>query len=137
MKTDSIVSQTLSLTMATTGILYNLTQTVKTDYKIDELDDERRNEYIEYIENAIAELNVFKSIFKNKEFNNFVNKFVRFLKNDLEKQLHYENLSDQLRDILHNDLITNKRRLEEENQHLETKIFTKDINCIKLKNQYK
>lgn len=137
MKKSSIVDDALSLTMATTGILHKLTHKVKIDFKIDELDDARRDSYIEYINESIKKLHHFKTIFKNREFNEFVSSFEKTLTKDIKLQLHYENLSDDIREKLHEEIITNKKRLEKENEHLEYRIFSKEFDIITLKNEYK
>lgn len=130
---ESVVSQLLSIYMGTCGVMYELLKKVKMDSKIDELDDSRREEYINFANASIEKLNYFKKIFRNKEFDVFVNQFSKFLRADINKQNHYESLSDEIRMILHETLTSHKERLQQENEDLELRIFTKDINNIKIK----
>lgn len=104
MRTTTIIDDALSLTMGTTGILFELHETVQIDYQIDSLDDARRATYIETTKQAIERLEKFADEFKDTTFSNWVKRYTNFLKSDLDKQLYFEKLSDDLRDKLFNKI---------------------------------
>lgn len=128
MRKTTIIDDALSLTMGTTGILFELHSTVEIDYNIDALDDARREVYIKTSEEAIERLLKFAEQFQDNTFSNWVNRYVKFLKADLEKQLYYEALSDKLRDKLYNNITERKEQLRNENHNFELKLFEKNLN---------
>ena len=128
MRKTTIIDDALSLTMGTTGILFELHSTVEIDYNIDALDDARREVYIKTSEEAIERLRKFAEQFQDNTFSNWVNRYVKFLKSDLEKQLYYEELSDKLRDKLYNNITERKEQLRNENHNFELKLFEKNLN---------
>lgn len=128
MRTTTLIDDALSLTMGTTGIMFELHSTVEIDYQIDALDDARREEYIKTSKEAIERLEKFADQFQDKTFSNWVKRYTKFLKIDLEKQLYYEDLSDQLRDKLYNNISVRKEQLRNENHSFEQKLFTKNLN---------
>lgn len=128
MRKTTIIDDALSLTMGTTGILFELHSTVEIDYNIDALDDARREVYIKTSEEAIERLRKFAEQFQDNTFSNWVNRYVKFLKADLEKQLYYEDLSDKLRDKLYNNITERKEQLRNENHNFELKLFEKNLN---------
>ncbi len=127
MRVTTLIDDALSLTMGTTGIMFELHETISIDYKIDELDDARREVYIKTCKEAIERLKKFAEQFQDKTFSNWVNRYSAFLENDLKKQLYYEDLSDQLRDKLFHNVSTNKERLRDENRGFEIKLFEKSF----------
>lgn len=127
MRVTTLIDDALSLTMGTTGIMFELHETISIDYKIDELDDARREVYIKTCKEAIERLKKFADQFQDKTFSNWVNRYSTFLENDLKKQLYYEELSDQLRDKLFHNVSTNKERLRDENRGFEIKLFEKSF----------
>lgn len=127
MRVTTLIDDALSLTMGTTGMMFELHETVSIDYKIDELDDARREIYIKTCKEAIERLKKFADQFQDKTFSNWVNRYSAFLENDLKKQLYYEELSDQLRDKLFHNISTNKDRLRDENRGFEIKLFEKSF----------
>lgn len=127
MRVTTLIDDALSLTMGTTGIMFELHETISIDYKIDELDDARREVYIKTCKEAIERLKKFAEQFQDKTFSNWVNRYSAFLENDLKKQLYYEELSDQLRDKLFHNVLTNKERLRDENRGFEIKLFEKSF----------
>ncbi|MGL5413350.1 hypothetical protein [Cetobacterium sp.] len=127
MRVTTLIDDALSLTMGTTGIMFELHETISIDYKIDELDDARREVYIKTCKEAIERLKKFADQFQDKTFSNWVNRYSAFLENDLKKQLYYEELSDQLRDKLFHNVSTNKERLRDENRGFEIKLFEKSF----------
>jgi glutamyl-tRNA reductase len=127
MRVTTLIDDALSLTMGTTGIMFELHETISIDYKIDELDDARREVYIKTCKEAIERLKKFAEQFQDKTFSNWVNRYSTFLENDLKKQLYYEELSDQLRDKLFHNVTTNKERLRDENRGFEIKLFEKSF----------
>lgn len=128
MRTTTLIDDALSLTMGTTGIMFELHSTVEIDYQIDALDDARREEYIKTSKEAIERLEKFADQFQDKTFSNWVKRYTKFLKIDLEKQLYYEDLSDQLRDKLYNNISVRKEQLRNENHSFEQKLFAKNLN---------
>lgn len=128
MRTTTLIDDALSLTMGTTGIMFELHSTVEIDYQIDALDDARREEYIKASKEAIERLEKFADQFQDKTFSNWVKRYTKFLKIDLEKQLYYEDLSDQLRDKLYNNISVRKEQLRNENHSFEQKLFAKNLN---------
>lgn len=127
MRVTTLIDDALSLTMGTTGIMFELHETISIDYKIDELDDARREVYIKTCKEAIERLKKFADQFQDKTFSNWVNRYSAFLENDLKKQLYYEELSDQLRDKLFHNVSINKERLRDENRGFEIKLFEKSF----------
>lgn len=127
MRVTTLIDDALSLTMGTTGIMFELHETISIDYKIDELDDARREVYIKTCKEAIERLKKFAEQFQDKTFSNWVSRYSTFLENDLKKQLYYEELSDQLRDKLFHNVSTNKERLRDENRGFEIKLFEKSF----------
>ena len=127
MRVTTLIDDALSLTMGTTGIMFELHETISIDYKIDELDDARREVYIKTCKEAIERLKRFADQFQDKTFSNWVNRYSAFLENDLKKQLYYEELSDQLRDKLFHNVSINKERLRDENRGFEIKLFEKSF----------
>lgn len=127
MRVTTLIDDALSLTMGTTGMMFELHETISIDYKIDELDDARREVYIKTCKEAIERLKKFAEQFQDKTFSNWVNRYSTFLENDLKKQLYYEELSDQLRDKLFHNVSTNKERLRDENRGFEIKLFEKSF----------
>lgn len=125
MRTTTIIDDALSLTMGTTGILLGLTETVNIDYQIDYLDDARREEYISKINEVISRLEKFATEFNNQTFSNFVKRTINFLKADLEKQLYFEKLSDDLRNKLSSELSFRTEQLRDENKNFELLFFQK------------
>ncbi|MGL5058155.1 MAG: hypothetical protein ACRC6A_12420, partial [Fusobacteriaceae bacterium] len=125
MRTTTLIDDALSLTMGTTGILFELSSTVEIDFQIDRLDDVRRDKYIDTSLSAIERLKKFADQFGDKTFSNWVNRYSDFLKADLEKQLYYEKLSDELRDKLYNNILEKKEKLRTENQNFEKMLFEK------------
>ncbi|MGL6065919.1 MAG: hypothetical protein ACRC0R_02495 [Cetobacterium sp.] len=125
MRTTTLIDDALSLTMGTTGILFELSSTVEIDFQIDRLDDIRRDKYIATSLSAIERLKKFADQFEDKTFSNWVNRYSDFLKADLEKQLYYEKLSDELRDKLYNNILEKKEKLRTENQNFEKMLFEK------------
>lgn len=125
MRTTTIIDDTLSLTMGTTGILSELHETVQIDYQIDSLDDAKREIYIETTKQAIERLEKFANEFENKTFSNWVKRYTNFLKSDLDKQLYLEQLSDDLRDKLSNNISHRKEQLRNENRSFEKFLFDK------------
>ena len=128
MRKTTIIDDALSLTMGTTGILFELHSTVEIDYNIDALDDARREVYIKTSQEAIERWRKFAEQFQDNTFSNWVNRYVKFLKADLEKQLYYESLSDKLRDKLYNNITERKEQLRNENHNFELKLFEKNLN---------
>lgn len=127
MRVTTLIDDALSLTMGTTGMMFELHETISIDYKIDELDDARREVYIKTCKEAIERLKKFADQFQDKTFSNWVNRYSAFLENDLKKQLYYEDLSDQLRDKLFHNVSINKERLRDENRGFEIKLFEKSF----------
>ena len=125
MNTPTIIDDILSLKMGTTGILFKLEETVSLDFTIDNLDDKRRETYIKKMERGIHTLEKFVKEFNNQDFTNFVVRFTDFLKDDLKQQLYYEDLSDNLREILFNNIKSNTERLRNENHELDKSFITK------------
>lgn len=130
MRKPTLIDDALSLTMGTTGVLLEIGTTVEKDYRIDALDDARRTIYIEKTQDAIKRLKKFAEQFKDQTFSNWVNRYSNFLEVDLEKQLHYEQLSDDLRDILYNNISYRTEQLKNENQKFEMKFFELNINKV-------
>ncbi|MGL5657890.1 MAG: hypothetical protein ACRDDK_02265 [Cetobacterium sp.] len=130
MRKPTLIDDALSLTMGTTGVLLEIGTTVEKDYRIDALDDARRAIYIEKTQDAIKRLKKFAEQFKDQTFFNWVNRYSNFLEVDLEKQLHYEQLSDDLRDILYNNISYRTEQLKNENQKFEMKFFELNINKV-------
>lgn len=130
MRKPTLIDDALSLTMGTTGVLLEIGTTVEKDYRIDALDDARRAIYIEKTQDAIKRLKKFAEQFKDQTFSNWVNRYSNFLEVDLEKQLHYEQLSDDLRDILYNNISYRTEQLKNENQKFEMKFFELNINKV-------
>ncbi|MGL5569754.1 hypothetical protein [Cetobacterium sp.] len=130
MRKPTLIDDALSLTMGTTGVLLEIGTTVEKDYRIDALDDARRAIYIERTQDAIKRLKKFAEQFKDQTFSNWVNRYSNFLEVDLEKQLHYEQLSDDLRDILYNNISYRTEQLKNENQKFEMKFFELNINKV-------
>lgn len=130
MKPTTLIDDALSLTMGTTGVLLEIGTTVEKDYRIDALDDARRAIYIERTQDAIRRLKKFAEQFKDQTFSNWVNRYSNFLEVDLEKQLHYEQLSDDLRDILYNNISYRTEQLKNENQKFEMKFFELNMNKV-------
>lgn len=130
MRKPTLIDDALSLTMGTTGVLLEIETTVEKDYRIDALDDARRAIYIEKTQDAIKRLKKFAEQFKDQTFSNWVNRYSNFLEVDLEKQLHYEQLSDDLRDILYNNISYRTEQLKNENQKFEMKFFELNINKV-------
>lgn len=128
MRTTTLIDDALSLSMGTTGVLFELGCTIEIDYQIDALDDARREEYMRITKDAIERLEKFAEQFQDKTFHNWVNRYNKFLKADLEKQLYYEKLSDQLRDKLSGSISTNKEKLRNENYNYEQQLFQKSFN---------
>lgn len=131
MKPTTIIDDALSLTMGTTGVLFEISETVRIDYTIDSLDDARREIYIKTIEEAIERLEKFSKQFNDQVFTNWVKRHINFLKSDLEKQLYYEELSDELRDKLFKNISYRKEQLRDENKHFETLFFEKSYKTLK------
>lgn len=123
MRKTTLIDDALSLTMGTTGVLFETKSTVEIDYQIDALDDARRDEYIRVSKEALERLKKFAEQFQDKTFSNWVNRYSNFIKADLEKQLHYEKLSDDLRDKLYSNLSYRSEQLKNENQKFELKFF--------------
>lgn len=130
MRKPTLIDDALSLTMGTTGVLLEIGTTVEKDYRIDALDDTRRAIYIERTQDAIKRLKKFAEQFKDQTFSNWVNRYSNFLEVDLEKQLHYEQLSDDLRDILYNNISYRTEQLKNENQKFEMKFFELNVNKV-------
>ena len=130
MRKPTLIDDALSLTMGTTGVLLEIGTTVEKDYRIDALDDARRTIYIEKTQDAIKRLKKFAEQFKDQTFSNWVNRYSNFLEVDLEKQLHYEQLSDDLRDILYSNISYRTEQLKNENQKFEMKFFELNINKV-------
>lgn len=130
MRKPTLIDDALSLTMGTTGVLLEIGTTVEKDYRIDALDDARRAIYIERTQDAIKRLKKFAEQFKDQTFSNWVNRYSNFLEVDLEKQLHYEQLSDDLRDILYNNISYRTEQLKNENQKFEMKFFELNVNKV-------
>ncbi|MGL5377688.1 MAG: hypothetical protein ACRDAT_05315, partial [Cetobacterium sp.] len=74
---------------------------------------------------ALERLKKFAEQFGDKTFSNWVNRYSNFIRADLEKQLYYENLSDQLRDKLYENITNRKEQLRDENHSFEQKLFQK------------
>lgn len=127
MRKTTLIDDALSLTMGTTGVLFELESTVEIDYEIDTLDDVRRDEYIKTSKEALERLKKFAEQFGDKTFSNWVNRYSDFIRADLEKQLYYENLSDQLRDKLYKNITNRKEQLRDENHSFEQKLFQKSF----------
>ena len=125
MRTTTLIDDALSLTMGTTGVLFELGCTIEIDYQIDALDDARRDEYIKTTKEAIERLEKFAEQFQDKTFFNWVKRYNKFLKADLEKQLYYEDLSDKLRDKLSYNISNRKEQLRNENHNYEQQLFQK------------
>lgn len=125
MRTTTIIDDALSLTMGTTGVLFELHETVQIDYQIDSLDDARRATYIETTKQAIERLEKFADEFKDTTFSNWVKRYTNFLKSDLDKQLYFEKLSDDLRDKLFNKISHRKEQIRNENRDFEKLLFDK------------
>lgn len=125
MRTTTIIDDALSLTMGTTGILFELHETVQIDYQIDSLDDARRDIYIETTKEAIERLEKFADEFKHTTFSNWVKRYTNFLKSDLDKQLYLEQLSDDLRDKLFKNISHRKEQIRNENRSFEKLLFDK------------
>ena len=130
MRKPTLIDDALSLTMGTTGVLLEIGTTVEKDYRIDALDDARRAIYIERTQDAIKRLKKFAEQFKDQTFSNWVNRYSNFLEVDLEKQLHYEQLSDDLRDLLYNNISYRTEQLKNENQKFEMKFFELNVNKV-------
>lgn len=125
MRTTTIIDDALSLTMGTTGVLFELHETVQIDYQIDSLDDARRDIYIETTKQAIERLEKFADEFENTTFKNWVKRYTNFLKSDLDKQLYFEKLSDDLRDKLFKNISHRKEQIRNENRNFEKLLFDK------------
>lgn len=128
MKPTTLIDDAMSLTMGTTGVLFELGCHVEIDYQIDALDDARREEYIRTTKDAIERLEKFAEQFQDKTFYNWVKRYTKFLKADLEKQLYYEELSDKLRDKLSGSISNSKEKLRNENYNYEQQLFQKSFN---------
>ncbi len=128
MKPTTLIDDAMSLTMGTTGVLFELGCHVEIDYQIDTLDDVRREEYIRTTKDAIERLEKFAEQFQDKTFYNWVKRYTKFLKADLEKQLYYEELSDKLRDKLSGSISNSKEKLRNENYNYEQLLFQKSFN---------
>ncbi|MBC2855322.1 hypothetical protein H3N56_10350 [Cetobacterium sp. 2A] len=133
MRPSSIVDDALGLTMGTTGVLFEIHETVGIDYEIDALDDKRREIYITNMKESIERLEKFAIQFKDKTFTNWVKRYISFLKIDLEKQLYYEELSDKLRDKLFKNVKERKEQLQNENRRFENLLFEKNYNKLGLR----
>lgn len=125
MRTTGIFDDALSLSMGTSGVLYKLKKIVEIDYIADAQDDLRREEYIQQMEKSIIRLKEFSKQFNDQTFTNWVDRHINFVKEDLKRQIHYENISDEAREKLHSEIETGHKRITNENFEFEKMLMTK------------
>lgn len=130
-RTSGIVDELLKVRMGGTGALYAAEQMINHDYNIDSADDKRRENYIQLIEKSIKELKNFAKNFNNKDFTNFVIKLERELEKDLEEQLYYEDLSDNIRLRMKSHIILSRERLAEESNEVDNGVIDKVFRGLK------
>lgn len=130
-RTSSITDELLKVRMGGTGALYAAEQMINHDYNIDSADDKRRENYIQLIENSIKELKNFAKKFSNKDFTNFVIKLERELEKDLEEQLYYEDLSDNIRHRMKSHIILSRERLAKESNEVDNGVIDKVFRGLK------
>lgn len=136
-RTSGIVDELLKVRMGGTGALYAAEQMINHDYNIDSADDKRRENYIKLIEKSIKELKNFAKNFNNKDFTNFVIKLERELEKDLEEQLYYEDLSDNIRLRMKSHIILSRERLAEESNEVDNGVIDKVFRGLKWKSYKK
>lgn len=136
-RTSGIVDELLKVRMGGTGALYVAEQMINHDYNIDNADDKRRENYIQLIEKSIKELKNFAKNFNNKDFTNFVIKLERELEKDLEEQLYYEDLSDNIRLRMKSHIILSRERLAEESNEVDNGVIDKVFRGLKWKSYKK
>lgn len=130
-RTSGIVDELLKVRMGGTGALYAAEQMINHDYNIDSADDKRRENYIQLIENSIKELKNFTKKFNNKDFTNFVIKLEKELEKDLEEQLYYEDLSDNIRHRMKSHIILSRERLAQESNEVDSGVIDKVFRGLK------
>lgn len=130
-RTSGIVDELLKVRMGGTGALYAAEQMINHDYNIDSADDKRRENYIQLIEKSIKELKNFAKNFNNKDFTNFVIKLERELEKDLEEQLYYEDLSDNIRHRMKSHIILSRERLAKESNDVDNGVIDKVFRGLK------
>ncbi|MGL5658480.1 MAG: hypothetical protein ACRDDK_05315 [Cetobacterium sp.] len=130
-RTSGIVDELLKVRMGGTGALYAAEQMINHDYNIDNADDKRRENYIQLIEKSIKELKNFAKNFNNKDFTNFVIKLERELEKDLEEQLYYEDLSDNIRHRMKSHIILSRERLAKESNEVDNGVIDKVFRGLK------
>lgn len=130
-RTSSLTDELLKVRMGGTGALYMTEQMLEHDYSIDSADDKRRENYIELIEKSIKELKNFMKKFNDKDFANFVIKLERALEKDLEEQLFYENLSDNIRERMLEHIILSRKRLAQESNEVDGGVLDKVFRGLK------
>lgn len=130
-RTSGIVDELLKVRMGGTGALYAAEQMINHDYNIDSADDKRRENYIQLIEKSIKELKNFAKNFNNKDFTNFVIKLERELEKDLEEQLYYEDLSDNIRHRMKFHIILSRERLAKESNEVDNGVIDKVFRGLK------
>lgn len=130
-RTSGIVDELLKVRMGGTGALYAAEQMINHDYNIDSADDKRRENYIQLIEKSIKELKNFAKNFNNKDFTNFVIKLERELEKDLEEQLYYEDLSDNIRHRMKSHIILSRERLAKESNEVDNGVIDKVFRGLK------
>lgn len=136
-RTSGIVDELLKVRMGGTGALYAAEQMINHDYNIDSADDKRRENYIQLIEKSIKELKNFAKNFNNKDFTNFVIKLERELEKDLEEQLYYEDLSDNIRHRMKSHIILSRERLAKESNEVDNGVIDKVFRGLKWKSYKK
>lgn len=136
-RTSGIVDELLKVRMGGTGALYAAEQMINHDYNIDSADDKRRENYIQLIEKSIKELKNFAKNFNNKDFTNFVIKLERELEKDLEEQLYYEDLSDNIRHRMKSHIILSRERLAKESNDVDNGVIDKVFRGLKWKSYKK
>ncbi|MGL5280125.1 MAG: hypothetical protein ACRC8M_13845 [Cetobacterium sp.] len=130
-RTSSITDELLKVRMGGTGALYATEQMIDYDYSIDSADDKRRENYIKLIKTSIKDLKGFMEKFNNRDFTNFVVKLERELLKDLEEQLYYEELSDNIRHKMKSHIIFSRERLAEESNEVDNGVIDKVFRGLK------
>lgn len=130
-RTSSITDELLKVRMGGTGALYATEQMIDHDYSIDSADDKRRENYIKLIKTSIKNLKDFMEKFNNRDFTNFVLKLEKELLKDLEEQLYYEELSDNIRHKMKSHIIFSRERLANESHEVDTGVIDKVFRDLK------
>lgn len=113
----SALGAALGVTMESTSIILNFQERIITGEMIDQLDDERREEFIKRMRKHLRKLEEFAKRFEDKEFIEYVRRERAYFERDIKEQIYYENMDDELRDGMkgYSERALEKQRTENEN----------------------